>query len=208
LSVSGAVAHFAAITPDRVSLRGDVGDEIQETVKIVPKAKYPFKIVDSRVKDGKYISFEVKEDTDGYLLTVKNRKAEPGRYRDTVYLDTDSELMPTLQIRVQAAIDTAKIASVTPPQIVIRGLTGRSPEVSAKIVPKDGQGFKITEVTADKGQHISYKLTEAKEGETSVYTLAVENHKAGRAYFRDMIRLKTTSKTQPEIQIPVMVIVK
>ena len=207
----GQVERFADITPDKVSLEGETGDQIQATVTIVPKANQPFKIVSSRAKDGQNIRFELKEDTSGgssaYRLTVTNLKSEPARYRDTIYLNTDNELNPVIKIKVYGTIDKPRVATVIPGQLIIRGHSGDKRQVSSRIVPKDGRELKITEAKADKGEHISFKLSEAKEGETTVYTVTVESQKVIRGLYRDVIRLKTTSEIEPEIEIPVMVMI-
>ncbi len=185
-----------------------MGDEIQATVRIVPNAKYPFAIVGSRALEGKDIRFTLVQDKSGgqagYVLTVANLKAEPGNYRDTIELDTDSPVKPRIRIKVNGTIQRMQIAEITPPGIVFRGRSGQIQGVSARIVPKPGYDFKITGTAADKGENIRFSFTEAREDGTLVYTLAVENQKKVRGSYRDTIRLKTTSEVQPEIEIPVV----
>jgi hypothetical protein len=202
------VERFADITPDNVRLKGEAGDKLQATVRIVPQEKYPFKIVASRAGDGRNIRFELQEEAGGYLLTIINLKADPGRYRDTVYLETDSKLKPTIGVNVHAVIEKVKIAGVTPPRIVIRGRQGNVPEGSARIVPKEGQRLRITEARMEKGDDIRLTLAEAQQGETTVYTVTVESLRKQGGHFRDTVRLKTDSEVEPEIRIPVLVVVK
>lgn len=104
LTISGPVENFALIKPAIVSLRGYTGSDIQRTVVIRPLPKYPFRVVDIEARDGKFIKFDLTEDTTpgkkGYLLTVYNTKSDRGSYRDMIILKTDSSLKPELSLPV------------------------------------------------------------------------------------------------------------
>jgi len=73
-------------------------------VKIIPQAKYPFSVTETKALDGKNILFKLDEVTNpqekGYVLRVENIKKDKGRYRDTIVLKTTSEIMPELKIRI------------------------------------------------------------------------------------------------------------
>jgi hypothetical protein len=104
LAISGPVEKFALIKPAIVSLRGYTGSAIKRTVAIRPLPKYPFRIVDIEARDGKFIEFDLADDTTagkkGYLLTVFNTRSDRGSYRDTIILKTDSKLKPELSLPV------------------------------------------------------------------------------------------------------------
>jgi hypothetical protein len=104
LTISGSVDKFAIIKPNQVKLRGIAGDEIKRKVTITPKKKYPFKIVKVSAKDGKDIRFELSEEkgTQGpvYALLIENKRLQIGRYFDMITLETDSQILPKLSIRV------------------------------------------------------------------------------------------------------------
>ncbi len=78
------------------------------TVKIIPVAKYPFKILEVRAQKGKDIRFELKPLNDqeqaGYELIVENLKKTKGRYSDTIIIKTDSKVKPELKIHVYGDI--------------------------------------------------------------------------------------------------------
>ena len=78
------------------------------TVKIIPEAKYPFKIEEVRAQKGKDIRFELKPLEDqkqvGYQLIVQNLKKTKGRYSDVIILKTDSKVKPELKINVHGDI--------------------------------------------------------------------------------------------------------
>jgi len=104
LTVTGKVDKFADISTTRVTLRGYAGRKISESVRIIPVEKYPFKILETKAKNGKYIRFELTELKDskrpGYVLTIENIRKGKGRYFDYIALKTDSKIKPELRIGV------------------------------------------------------------------------------------------------------------
>ena len=104
LVISGEVEKFVTIRPQHANMRGFVGDPIKGTVTIIPEKKYPFKILNLRAQDGKYIKYqlaEIKEsDSMAYTLNIENLKKDAGRYYDSIILETDSKIRPQLSIRV------------------------------------------------------------------------------------------------------------
>jgi hypothetical protein len=103
LKITGQVDQFAAISPRMLNLRGLAGETLQGTVKIVPDAKYAFKILSAESKEGKLkvLLNEIKEgEKAGYALAVENLRTEAGSYNDTVVLKTDSNIQPEIDVRV------------------------------------------------------------------------------------------------------------
>lgn len=94
-----------------VRLIGHVGSEIRQTVTIIPEKKFQFKIIDATAKKGKNITYELAEqkpDSNGYVLTVVNKKQEKGRYFDTISLKTTSKIRPQIHIRVYGDVRVKK----------------------------------------------------------------------------------------------------
>jgi hypothetical protein len=104
LQISGKVENFVIIQPAYVRLTGEVGQPIQVPVSIVPTAKYPFQIVNTRASNGTNIRYELKQrsaaEGNGYTLMVENLKQNEGRYHDTILLQTDSSIQPEISIRI------------------------------------------------------------------------------------------------------------
>ncbi len=102
--ITGPVEKFVTIHPRQINLRGFAGDAVHATVTITPEKKYPFKIVNSRAKDGRNIRYRLETiQTAGgatYQLQVENVKMESGRYYDAIILETDSQIRPRLTVRV------------------------------------------------------------------------------------------------------------
>jgi hypothetical protein len=113
LVISGEVEKFVTIRPQHANMRGFVGDPIKGTVTIIPEKKYPFKILNLRAQDGKYIKYqlaEIKEsDSMAYTLNIENLKKDAGRYYDSIILETDSKIRPQLSIRVYGYLRPRKI---------------------------------------------------------------------------------------------------
>jgi uncharacterized membrane protein len=108
LSIIGEVEKFVTIRPSQVRLHGLAGEEIKRRVAIVPTPKYPFKIVNVRLRDGKDIAYQLSEEKSEngqkYALTVENKRMQKGSYFDIITLETDSKIKPELQIRVYGQV--------------------------------------------------------------------------------------------------------
>ena len=104
LTISGDVEKFVSIIPDKVRLSGYAENEIKATVKIVPEKKYPFTIKASKAERGDNITFKLQEnkneDSTIFSLQIENTAKKQGRYFDTILLETDSSVKPTIAIKV------------------------------------------------------------------------------------------------------------
>ena len=104
LVITGQVEKFVTINPRHINLRGNAGDTIKAKVILIPEKKYPFKILNVRAKNGKYINFrleEIKQSANtAYEIRVENLKQDTGRYYDTIIVETDSKIRPQLDVRV------------------------------------------------------------------------------------------------------------
>ena len=89
-------------------MRGYSGEHPKKKVTIIPLEKYPFKILNVHAKNGKDIRFQLNEEKSAkgiqYALTVENQRLQIGRYFDTITLETDSNIRPTLSVRVYGDI--------------------------------------------------------------------------------------------------------
>ncbi len=102
LQIEGNVEQFVDITPARVRMTGQAGDDVSAKVTIVPMDKYPFRILDAKPEKDGNIRVEVskEEGRKAYMLTVFNLKQEKVRYYDTIIVKTDSKIRPELTINV------------------------------------------------------------------------------------------------------------
>ena len=95
-----------------IRLDGFVGENIRQKVRLIPREKYPFKIVSSNVQSVKNIKFQIKVNKIGkkaeYLLAVEILKKDIGQYRDTIILQIDSKIKSNIKIPVYAKISERK----------------------------------------------------------------------------------------------------
>jgi hypothetical protein len=108
IEIAGNVEKFATITPSKLILRGNAGEPIIGTVTVSPDPKYPFKVLETKSKNGTDIQARVEEkqenNTTAYIITVENLKKDPGRYYDVITLKTNSPIKPELQLSVYGQI--------------------------------------------------------------------------------------------------------
>lgn len=108
LTIQGNVKQFVTISPNRIRMTGQVGNEIKSKVSIIPQADYPFKILEVKTEKPDNIRVEMetvqKETVTEYLLTVVNLKQAKIRYADNIILKTDSPVRPELKINVYGNI--------------------------------------------------------------------------------------------------------
>lgn len=108
LKTSGTVEKFATVKPKRVFLGGFAGEDIEQTVTIIPETKEPFKILKVSTMKGAEIDHELKStEVSGkpaYELKVINTKDKPGRYDDRLILITDRSDHTPLSIIVNGHI--------------------------------------------------------------------------------------------------------
>jgi hypothetical protein len=111
LTMTGQVLFPADITPKSARLMGPAGTEIKTDITITPPDGNPFEIVSTTAENGANIQFQIQKKAHAgkpsFILLVKNRKPDPGRYFDKIILKTTSPLSPELQIRVYGIIRDA-----------------------------------------------------------------------------------------------------
>lgn len=105
LRISGRVKKFVRITPKRIKISGSLKDTLKSEAKIIPLDEFPFKIKGISAREDLNITYGLRTLENGeYLLTVENRAIKPGRYFDTVTLETDSKVRPGIDVLVYGNI--------------------------------------------------------------------------------------------------------
>ncbi len=112
LRVRGKVEVFAHFTSRAIVLRGRAGDKIVSELVINQRPEYQFKILNITVRNGRDIKYQLERMVGTkpavYTLTVENKRSTPGRYFDTIYLQTDSSIHPKIGINVTGIILAAQ----------------------------------------------------------------------------------------------------
>jgi len=108
VGVVGQVEKFVDIQPERIQLAGPAGQPLSAEVAIIPRPDHPFRIGQIRLKNGKFIKYELTQRcADGKnrcVIRVENTRKEKGRYIDALFVDTDSEIKPVIPIYVMGTI--------------------------------------------------------------------------------------------------------
>lgn len=107
--MTGKVKGYVTVAPGYVRLFGPVGRPLRRTVQILPLDGHKFTIKEVKAQQDKFLRYNVKpmdktSGKEGYLLLVENIKKDPGNYRDTIMIKTDSKKKPLLRIPVYARI--------------------------------------------------------------------------------------------------------
>ena len=108
LRIRGNIEKIVDISSETLRLAGDPDEDLSKIVTIIPSEKYNFKILSARVSNGDNIDVELKtklaenetSEKPVWEIHIKNIRKTPGRYYETIYLATDSRIMPKLTIRV------------------------------------------------------------------------------------------------------------
>ena len=91
-----------------MKLSGPADTQIKQLVYIIPRKKYPFKIIGAKARVGKDIRYRYdvhkSAEGNGYVVTVENLKKTKGRYYDAIHLKTDSKISPNIVINVYGSI--------------------------------------------------------------------------------------------------------
>ena len=115
LTLKGTAQPFIEIKPSHiVRLKGTGGEDIRGQVRFISHMAAPWEIKDFRTNIPEKIDVSLKAEEPGrvYLLEVRNKYREAGRYKGDVELFTTSKERPRLIVRVFAELYPA--ASGTP----------------------------------------------------------------------------------------------
>jgi hypothetical protein len=114
---------------------------------------------------------------------------------------TNDPVKPKHSLTITGKVEN--IVTISPQRVRFSGSAGQLLNASVSIIPEKKYPFKIIEANAKKGEHITVSIKEEKKSERTGYVLTVENLKKDKGRYVDTIVLKTTSKIQPTIKIPV-----
>jgi hypothetical protein len=111
----GEVRKLVTVQPERVKLKGSIGEKISQTVIIAPGTEETFNIVKVSPMKGTDIRYAIQQielsGKKAYQLTVENIKETEGRYMDKITIITDRNELPPLAITVSGEIKQASIES-------------------------------------------------------------------------------------------------
>jgi hypothetical protein len=114
LKMTGKIRKLVNIQPEKVHLKGIIGEEISQTVTIT-LAEEAFNIVKVSLSKGTDIRYSMEQielsGKKAYRLTVENIKKTEGRYLDYITIKTDRSDFPSLNIPVSGDIKQPQVES-------------------------------------------------------------------------------------------------
>jgi len=90
----------------------------------------------------------------------------------------------------------------------LTGKAGQTIKETVTLSPSPADPFTITEIRAEKGDHIRYEVLEIKQPDRLKYQLTIFNTKREPGWYIDKIFVKTTSRVTPEFKISVMGVIR
>ena len=84
VEITGNVEKFANITPNKLILRGNAGEPIIGSVTISPDPKYPFKILETKAKNGTDIQARTEEKQENNTTSFYRYRREPEKRSRTL----------------------------------------------------------------------------------------------------------------------------
>ena len=99
--------------------------------------------------------------------------------------------------------DVKKFATITPTKVRLTGPVGAPLMTSVSVVPEKEYMFKVLSVEAKNGKFVDVELKDTSKGKDYSYKLVIKSKKEGPGRFFDVIKLKTDSEIQPELDVRV-----
>jgi hypothetical protein len=121
--------------------------------------------------------------------------------KKTATVHTNDPSNPKFTLTISGHVEM--FVDLKPKYVRLTGYSGSQISMPVTIVPTAKYPFKITDVTPRGGDFITYTLSERKASEGSGYTLLIENLKAEKGRYMDILTLTTDSQIQPKITIRV-----
>ncbi len=107
LSLKGIARPFIEIQPSHIiRLRGSCEEELQGQVRFISHLPAPFEITGYKTDIPQFIDVQVKAEELGriYVVEVRNKSRQAGRYAGTIELATTAAKRPRLIMRVFAEL--------------------------------------------------------------------------------------------------------
>jgi hypothetical protein len=121
--------------------------------------------------------------------------------REKIVVRTNDPDKPNYKIEVFGNVE--KFVNISPGIVLLTGNEGKEIKVMVRIIPEDKYPFEIVGTSLIRGKYVGLELRKDDESKGGGYLLTVENLRAIRGRYSDLIILKTTSKIRPEIKIKV-----
>lgn len=121
--------------------------------------------------------------------------------RKSAVVETNDPRNPAITLQISGKV--ARFATVTPHSVQFTGSVGDELTAVVRILPEPQFPFTVLSVTAQRGDNIRCSFQQVTESGRPVYLVNVENLKADKGRYHDVVLVKTDSRIRPEIKISV-----
>jgi hypothetical protein len=121
--------------------------------------------------------------------------------RKSAVVDTDDPRNPAITLQISGQV--ARFVTVIPHSVQFSGPVGAPMMAVVRILPEPQYPFTVLSIAPQKGDHIRCGLRQVTESGRPVYLVNVENLKADKGRYHDVVLVKTDSRIRPEIKISV-----
>ena len=119
---------------------------------------------------------------------------------------TDDKTMP--EFRLELSGNVKPRAYISTDIVRLTGSAGKEITGDLTIAPTPDNPFKITGITAEKGNDLRFELTETGSPELKKYRLTVYNLKKEKGWYIDKLHIKTDSEKSPEFVVTVFGVIR
>ena len=121
--------------------------------------------------------------------------------RKSAVVDTDDPRNPAITLQITGQV--VRFVTVVPHSVQFSGPVGTPMTAVVRILPEPQYPFTVLSIAPQKGDHIRCGLRQVTESGRPVYLVNVENLKADKGRYHDVVLVKTDSRIRPEIKISV-----
>lgn len=121
--------------------------------------------------------------------------------RKSAVVDTDDPRNPAITLQISGQV--VRFVTVVPHSVQFSGPVGTPMTAVVRILPEPQYPFTVLSIAPQKGDHIRCGLRQVTESGRPVYLVNVENLKADKGRYHDVVLVKTDSRIRPEIKISV-----
>ena len=119
---------------------------------------------------------------------------------------TDHKTTP--EFRLELSGNVKPRAYISTDTLRLTGSAGKKIKTDLTIAPTPDNPFKITGITAKKGNDLRFELTETGSPELKKYRLTVYNLKKEKGWYIDKLHIKTDSEASPEFIVTVFGVIR
>jgi hypothetical protein len=121
--------------------------------------------------------------------------------RKSAVVDTDDPRNPAITLQISGKV--ARFVTVIPASVQFSGPVGTPMTAVVRILPEPEYPFTVLSIAPQKGVYIRCDLQRVTESGRPVYLVNVENLKADKGRYHDVVLVKTDSGIRPEIKISI-----